>query len=224
MSADEELLPCRHPSITDRQAELKGLADVVRRLVDLTVTNTANGPDTVAITEELAEIADRLEAHVPDPIVPRLYTGGGPEVGYDNMPYDPVTGAYNPLAIPLELGVEDGRAVGNVTFTTPYEGPPGCVHGAVLAGAFDMVLTQANLLADAAGPTMELTIRFRKPTLLHTPTRFEAWVAERNGRVTTAAGHATQGDTVTVEAIGKFIALDRKDIIKLARRAGGGST
>jgi acyl-coenzyme A thioesterase PaaI-like protein len=222
VSADRDLPPCGHPSITYRQAELKGLADVVRRLVDLTVTNTADLEETVAITEELAAIADRLEAHVPDPIPRRLYHED-PQPDRDNMPYDPVVGWYNPLAIPLVLGVEDGRAVGHVTFTTPYEGPPGCVHGAVLASAFDMVLTQANLVAEAAGPTMELTIRYRKPTLLNTPTRFEARVSGREGRVTTAAGHAKQGDTITVEAIGKFIALDREDIIKLARRMDAGA-
>jgi hypothetical protein len=213
----DELPPCPHPSIRDRQAELHGLTEVVRRLVDLTVTNTADGPETTAITEELARIADRLEAHVPDPIPRRLYHEA-PEPAQDNMPYDPVTGRYNPLAIPLELGVENGHAVGRVVFTTPYEGPPGCVHGAVLAGAFDMVLTMANLVEDAAGPTMELTIRFRKPTLLHKETRFEAWVAGREGRITTAAGHAMQGDTITVEAIGKFIKLEREDIIKLSKR------
>jgi len=223
MSTDDELAPCRHPSVRGRQPELKGLADVVRRLITATVTNTADGTETTAITEELARIADRLDAHVPDEVVPRLAADRPPQPGQDNMPYDPVTGVYNPLAIPLELGVENGRAVGRVIFTTPYEGPPGCVHGAVLAGAFDMVLTAANLVEDAAGPTMELTIRFRKPTLLYTETRFEAWVAERKGRVTTAAGHAMQGDTVTVEAIGKFIKLEREDIIKLARRGGGGS-
>ena len=195
---------------------------MVRRLITATVTNTADRDETVAITEELARLADRLEAHVPDPIPRRLYHDGDlpPDPDRDNMPYDPVVGWYNPLAIPLQLGVEDGRAIGNVTFTTPYEGPPGCVHGAMLAAAFDMVLTQANLVAQAAGPTMELTIRYRKPTLLHTPTRFEAWVSGRNGRVTTAAGHALQNGQVTVEAIGKFIALDRADIIKLAERFG----
>jgi hypothetical protein len=214
----EDLPSSAHPSVRGRQAELKGLADVVRRLIDLTVTNTADGPETVAVTEELARVADRLARSVPNEVVPRLAADRPPEPGQDNMPYDVVQGYYNPLAIPLETRVENGRAVGEVVFTTPYEGPPGCVHGAVLAGTFDMVLTQANLIGDAAGPTMELTIRYRKPTLLHTETRFEAWIAGREGRVTTAAGHALQNGKVTVEAIGKFIKLDRADVMKFATR------
>ena len=217
--ADERIIPSNHPAVRGREAELRELADVVRRLIALTVTNTADGAETAAITADLAAAADRLEAHVPDPVLPRFYTAPLPdEVPADAMPYDPVAGRYNPLAIPLEMKHRPPKAVGTITFETPYEGPPGCVHGAVLAGAFDMVLTAANQLEDVAGPTIELTLRFRKPTLLHTETRFEGWIEQRRGRVTTAAGHAIQGDVVTVEAIGKFISLSHDEVLELSRR------
>ncbi|MEX0664332.1 MAG: PaaI family thioesterase [Acidimicrobiia bacterium] len=205
--------------MTGREAELRALTDEVRRLIALTVTNTANGPETVAITEDLARVADRLAAQVPNPVPPRLGKDRPEHGAYDGMPYDVVTGRYNPLAIPVVIEAEPPRAVGVVTFTTPYEGPPGCVHGAILAGVFDMVLTEANLLADAAGPTLELTIRYRKPTRLHVETRFEAWVTERKGRVVTTAGHALQGDAVTVEAIGKFVKLERDQVIAFGEHA-----
>ena len=91
----------------------------------------------------------------------------------------------------------------------------------MLTGAFDMVLTAANQLEDAAAPTMELSLRFRRPTLLHVETRFEAWIAGREGRVTTTAGRALQGDTVTVEATGRFVNLPREDVMGMARRRGG---
>ena len=218
MTAPEESLPSNHPSVRGREHELRLLTDVVRRLIGLTVTNATDGPETVAITEDLTRVADRLAAHVPDPVPPRLSMDRPPHGPYDGMPYDVVTGRYNPLAIPVVMANEPPQAIGLVTFTTPYEGPPGCVHGAVLAGVFDMVLTEANMLHDAAGPTIELTIRFRRPTLLHTETRFEAWVAGREGRVTTTAGHALQNDKVCVEAIGTFAALERDQVLKLARR------
>jgi len=220
--AAADIVPCNHPSVAGREAELRALTDVVRRLIALTVTNTAGGPDTVAITEDLSRVADRLAAHVPDPVPSRLGPDRPAHGAYDGMPYDVVTGRYNPLAIPVDIVMEPPKAIGLVNFTTPYEGPPGCVHGAVLAGVFDMVLTAANLLEDVAGPTVELTLRYRRPTLLHTETRFEAWVAERKGRVTTAAGHALQGDQVTVEAIGKFVKLEREQVMAMRRRAEQG--
>lgn len=214
-----DILPCNHPSVAGRERELRALTDEVRRLIAVTVTNTANATDTVALTEDLARVVDRIAAHVPDPVPSRLGPDRPAHGAYDGMPYDVVHGRYNPLAIPVVMHNEPPKAIGTVTFTTPYEGPPGCVHGAVLAGVFDMVLTAANLMDDAAGPTVELKINYRKPTLLHTETRFEAWIEGREGRVTTAAGRALQGDTVTVEAIGRFIKLEREQVIALQRRA-----
>jgi acyl-coenzyme A thioesterase PaaI-like protein len=221
-STNDDTLPCNHPSVAGRERELRALTDEVRRLIAATVTNTANAADTVALTGELARVVDRIEAHVPSPVPPRLGPDRPAHGAHDGMPYDVVHGRYNPLAIPVVMHNEPPKAIGTVTFTTPYEGPPGCVHGGILASVFDMVLTGANLLADVAGPTVELTIHYRKPTLLHTETRFEAWVEERKGRIATAAGRALQGDKVTLEAIGKFIKLEREQVIALQQRAAEG--
>jgi acyl-coenzyme A thioesterase PaaI-like protein len=191
---------------------------VVRRLVDLTVSNTADAEETAAAAEELERVAARLAAHVPDPLPPRFVMVEKPAEGAHGMPYDPVTGRYNPLALPLEMRLEPDLAVGHVTFTTPYEGPPGCVHGAVLAGIFDMVLTAANQLEDAAGPTIDLALRYRRPTRLHLDTRFEGWIENREGKVVKAAGRALQDDKVTVEATGTFIKLPRDEVLGMANR------
>jgi len=219
----DEILPSNHPSVFGRERELRALTDEVRRLIALTVTNTADGPETVRLTEELARLNDQLAAQVPEPVPPRLGKDRPDHGAYDGMPYDVVTGRYNPLAIPVVITREPPKAIGTVTFDTPYEGPPGCVHGAILAGVFDMVLTEANLLDDAAGPTKELKIQFRKPTRLHIETRFEAWIVGRQGRLTTAAGRALQGDLVTLEATGVFVKLEREQVAKLMERGFGGS-
>ena len=220
-SAHDDIVPCNHPSVAGRERELHALTDEVRRLIAVTVTNVASADETVALTEELARVVDRIAAYVPDPVPPRLGPDRPAHGTHDGMPYDVVHGRYNPLAIPVAMHNEPPKAIGVVTFTTPYEGPPGCVHGGILASVFDMVLTAANMLDDAAGPTVELTLNYRKPTLLHTETRFETWIEGRKGRITTAAGRALQGDTVTVEAIGKFIKLEREQVIALQRRAAG---
>jgi acyl-coenzyme A thioesterase PaaI-like protein len=202
--------PNPHPAVRGREDELGALADAVRRLVALTVTNTAPAAETAALAAELDDIADRLAHHVPDPVPPRhAPVSPGVLSMLEGTPYDPVMGRWHPFALPLELGEvtsDPPRARATACFTTPYEGPPGCVHGAVLAGAFDMVLTAANrAVPDAAGPTIELSVQFRKPTRLGVETVFEAWIAERKGRITTTAGRATQDGVVTVEAIGTFI-------------------
>ena len=57
------------------------------------------------------------------------------------MPYDVVVGPFNPLALPVVLDFEPPKALGRAAFDVAYEGAPGCVHGAVLAATFDIVLT-----------------------------------------------------------------------------------
>jgi len=140
------------------------------------------------------------------------------------MPFDMVVGTCNPLAPPLELWFDPPVARGRVVFTPTYEGAPGCVHGAALAAAFDIVLTAANVLAGAAGPTVELTIRYRKPTLIGVESVFESEVTELTDRRTHSRGRLLQDGIVTVEAVGEFVNMERARIAGLHREQAGGTT
>jgi hypothetical protein len=134
------------------------------------------------------------------------------------MPFDMIIGSCNPVAPPLVIEFDPPKAIGRAVFTAPYEGAPGCVHGAALAGAFDIMLTAANVMANAAGPTVELTIRYRKPTLIAQPAVFEAWVTGQEGRRIHSRGRLIQDGVVTVEAIGEFVDMERSRIASMHRR------
>ncbi len=216
-----------HPSVAGREAEMARLADAVRRLVALTVTNQAPAAEVAGVAADLERVADRLAAHGPSgpPTVtwmePAGIPGRAPGGMAGRMAFDVVIGRHSPLALPVVLEFEPPRAIGRGTFTAPYEGPPGCIHGAVLAATFDIVFTAANILADAAGPTVRLTTRFRRPTLLHEEAVFEAWVDRREGHRTFTRGRVLQRGEVTVEADGEFAAIDHRRIVELARRTPG---
>jgi acyl-coenzyme A thioesterase PaaI-like protein len=208
-----------HPSVQGRATELRALADAVRRLIDVTVTHVAPAAETAAFAAEIEAITDRIAAYVPTPLPSRYIIIDTPDASdHDRMPYDVVVGRYSPLALPVEIELDPPRAIGRATFTTAYEGPPGCVHGAVIAGAFDMVLTAANQIARAAGPTATLSIKYRRPTLLNVPLQFEAEVVSVSGRRTKTTGRIVQDGLVTVEAEGLFIALPREEIARLRIR------
>lgn len=205
------------------------LAAAVRRLVAATVTS-AMPPDGMArATAALEAVATDLEGCRPDDgSVPRgrfadrtVPAGEAPSLA-DAMPFDVVIGSCNPLAVPLTVEFEPTKAVARATFTAPYEGAPGCVHGAVLAGAFDIVLTAANVLADAAGPTVSLTIRYLRPTVIDRPAVFEAWATSVEGRRVRSRGHLIQAGVVTVEAEGEFAVVARDRIASMHRYGGGG--
>ena len=197
-----------HPNIAGRERELRSLADAIRRLTASTVTFTASAADTQGFADELDGIAERLERYVPDEIPPRYAGNPKHPEPHDFFQYDVMLGLYNPLALPIRMSWEEPRAIGRACFTTPYEGPPGCVHGAVIAAAFDQVFNVAHLMAGSAGPTAELTLRYRHPTPLHADLVFEAHIEAIEGRKIRSVGSVRSGDEVTVEATGLFIAID----------------
>jgi acyl-coenzyme A thioesterase PaaI-like protein len=203
------------------------LAAAVRRLTALTVTAAAP-PDALLDAAARADaLADALAGHVPEPGAEpkaRFADRPDPPVGAEAlaaaMPFDVVIGSCNPVALPLTLAFDPPRATGRATFTPQYEGAPGCLHGAVLAGAFDIMLTAANVISDAAGPTVSLSIRYLKPTLIDRPLVFEAWVTELTARRTHSHGRVVQGGVVTAEADGEFVNMDRSRINSMHRREG----
>jgi acyl-coenzyme A thioesterase PaaI-like protein len=186
---------------------LARLAAAVRALIAAAV----NLPDETAATdaaEEVESLVARLTPRLADPPLSRYPAMDPPPSGAsDLMPFDLVLGRLNPIAPPITFTWEGGRSIGRVTFTRPYEGPPGCVHGGMIAAAFDQVLSVANVMAGTAGPTAELTIRYRKPTPLGVEVRFEGWQTRVAGRRIHAAGRLLAGDEVTVEAEGIFVQL-----------------
>jgi hypothetical protein len=205
------------------------LAAAVRRLMAAIVTSTPP-PDVLGeAAERTARLAHELERYVPAPgAVPTArYAAEEARQGEaatmaTSMPFDMIVGSCNPVAPPITVEFQPPKAVGTVVFPAPFEGAPGCVHGAALAGAFDIMLTAANFMAGAAGPTVELTIRYRKPTLISEPVVFEAWVTEQKGRRTHSRGQVVQGGVVTVEAFGEFAEMSRSRIESMHRRRGSG--
>lgn len=206
-----------HESIEGRELELRRLADGVRRLAAATVTHRADAEETARLADAVHAAADDLEHLVTDD-VPTRYAGppeGSELEPHDIFAYDPVLGLYNPIALPVEMEYIDGRAIGRAVFTTGYEGPPGCVHGAVLAGVFDQVFNVANILGGSAGPTVSLELVYKKPTPLFEELVFEAWIETRDERRITSRGLVRHGDVICVESTGVFARVSKDRSLNL---------
>jgi acyl-coenzyme A thioesterase PaaI-like protein len=198
--------------------ELERLAAGVRELIEAALVSDAPAEALGVAADAVEAAVATLRPHAPPSPLPRFPHAGDFSGLNDLMPFDPVIGRLSPLAPPIELGWEDGRAVGRVTFGLAYEGPPGCVHGGVIAAAFDQVLNVANLVHGTPGPTARLELRYRRPTPLHVPLRFEAWQERVNGKRIHARGRLLHGDEVTVEAEGVFILIPVERVMKLLER------
>ncbi len=119
----------------------------------------------------------------------------------------------NPVAPPVHVwGVEGQSGLreirGRVTFGYPYEGPPTCVHGGVIAELFDELLGAACIIADKAGMTGTLTVRYRKTTPLLVPLELVARYTGSERRKVFAWGGIYHEGELTAEADGIFISME----------------
>lgn len=125
--------------------------------------------------------------------------------------FSPFSGVLNPASPPIELTLTDDGVTGTVTYSRVFEGPPGCVHGGVVAGGFDEVLGFIQANSDRPGMTARLTINYRRPTPLNVPLRYQARIASVEGRKLFASCELSIVETgaVCAEAEGLFIAIQR---------------
>lgn len=124
----------------------------------------------------------------------------------------PIIGSINPLSVPMKMSIDgdgssDSVVVGHATFTSAYEGPPGCVHGGFIAAYFDEVLGMAQSLSGNPGMTVNLTVDYRSPTPLLKPVVFRGWVASVDGRKISVMGTLHHGETLCAEAKGLFVSM-----------------
>lgn len=148
------------------------------------------------------------------------YTESGPDNRSDQESASGVQVAAPQKGFPsgyAGLGARRTKVVGHVRYGYAYEGPPGCVHGGVLAAAFDEILGFAQSLSGRPGMTGTLTVRYRKPTPLNADLVFEGWVDRIEGRKIFTSGRCMAGDAVTAEAEGLFISVDFEKMAQLLK-------
>jgi acyl-coenzyme A thioesterase PaaI-like protein len=204
--------------VSPERAELRRLADAGRLVIERMASTDAPH----AAIERAAELLEQAAAELAGPGRRRSYqgfaesanAGGAPDAHFD---HSPIMGMANPIAAParIESGGE-GVIVMHTRFGSAYEGPPGAVHGGVVAAAFDELLGMTQSLSLRPGMTAMLTVRYRSPTPLHRDLRFEGRLERVDGRKIFTSGRCFDGDTLTAEAEGLFIHVDFERIAAMA--------
>lgn len=200
--------------VTPQRTQARRLAAAMRLVIERLVATQAPEGVLDQAADALEAIASSLDGY------PRghSYEGfaesanaGDPHAFFD---HSPIIGRANPLAPPLSLTVVDGKVEGTATYGSAYEGPPGAVHGGHVAAAFDEVLGMAQSLGGQPGMTGTLTVRYRRPTPLRTPLRFEGELDRVEGRKIFTRGRCYAADDLTAEAEAIFITVD---FVKIAQ-------
>ncbi len=210
------------------------LNDAVRDLIDVVRTADLADVELDSAIVEIVAVADGLRDHV----VPGLrmqatlhmtegYMEAGERTGpvgigdlepAEFFPYSPIIGTKNPIAPPVRMwkvpvdGAVEMR--GSVTMAAAYSGPPGSVHGGVIAAVFDELLGTVAVANDAAGFTGTLTVIYRSPTPLGEPLTMRGWLERTEGRKTYARGEIHHGETLCAESEGIFVGFDAEEFTR----------
>ena len=183
------------------------LGSALRELVDAAVRTEVPLDVLARATVRARELTELLRAESRE--LHEVASVDDPEIG--ERWYSPVYGPGNPVAPPMvATDSPDGRAEGRVTLGKPHEGPPGLVHGGVVATLLDHVLARAIRAAGRGGLTATLTVTYRRPVRLGVPLLATAEMGSTDGRRTTATARLVAEDdpaTTLAEAEGLFVAL-----------------
>lgn len=179
------------------------LTQLTRALIRESFVSTASDDDMQAAIDAVRTAVEAVKRAT------------GRDVGAFNsnfMDRSPFMGLMNPLAPPMSarLDPDDGEWGSvhcSVTFTEPFEGPPGHVHGGFLAGVFDEILGQAQSLSGRPGMTGKLSISYRAPTPLFAELHLRGWIERIEGRKIFTHATLHNGATLCCEADGLFISM-----------------
>jgi uncharacterized protein (TIGR00369 family) len=92
-------------------------------------------------------------------------------------------GQANPIGLHLEfLLADDGSVVCLATIPDSFEGPPGYVHGGIIATLLDEAMSKAVRARGMTAMTRKLEIEYPRPVPSGAPIRMEGRVVSSEGR------------------------------------------
>lgn len=189
------------PEEVETERALYGpFAQAIRELVDAGIRTTVPEDEIRRAQADIEAITARLRSsQLEGPYGVRFRTDGRGRA-WGNA----VVGLRNAVAPPLTVTTE-GRGVRSAFHLgAAYEGPPGSVHGGVLALILDQLLGEAAGAEGKPGMTASLTLTYRRRTPLGDLSS-EARIERVEGHKTWARGELVGPEGVTVEAEGLFI-------------------
>ena len=134
------------------------------------------------------------------------------------MPFNPATGALNPVAPELAMTLEGKTLVAEFAFASHYESAPDAVQGGMVAAFYDQLLAFVMMARGKMGPTIWLKVHYLKPTPINCSVRFEGWVESIDGKKFSTRGNCYHGDVKLSEAEGLMLGAHDIPLVDRAAR------
>jgi acyl-coenzyme A thioesterase PaaI-like protein len=150
---------------------------------------------------EMLTLADYISVNEGRPLPVAI----GGAVEFD--PFSPGAGRLHPAAVGMALR-RDGEAsvTGTVSVDPMFQGPPGRVHGGVVALLIDELMGTVNRIAGRRAYTARLAVDLRAAAPIATELTLRAWLHEVGGRKITIKADGRSAEGLFAEAEGLFIA------------------
>lgn len=205
-----ELLAAHRETPPESFQVRRRLAAALRELSEHLIRTDADDAtlaDWAARAEDMLAAARGFERRDTRDANRKLFTGQASAMDvFDMMDYDPMGGLANPVSPALRWVRADQDGVeARVRLGLQYQGPPGRVHGGVLAWIMDAVLARAMHAAMRIGVTGTLNLRYRAGSPIEQELNCRARVVRTDGRKLFIEGGVWHGDEQTVEASGVWI-------------------
>lgn len=118
-------------------------------------------------------------------------------------------GTANPAGLRLEFSKSaEGKVVCQAVISDNYEGPPGYLHGGIIATLLDEAMSKANRAQGVTAMTRQMQVEYLRPVPSGAAIRIEGQVTKSDGRKHWTEAHILSADgAVLAKATGLFIAI-----------------
>ena len=129
-------------------------------------------------------------------------------------------GEANPVGLHLQFFLaDDGAVICTASIPDTYEGPPGYVHGGIIATLLDEMMSKSVRARGIVAMTRHMEVDYIKPVPSATPIRLEGRVTHHEGRKHWVQAVILNADgTELARSKGLFVQIGPAEIERLRRR------
>jgi len=199
------------PEANEEFAVRRRIGGALRQITERMIRADAPADELAAIADALDAVAARASGfgrRSQSGIYERLFerTASHQDV-LDILDYEIFTGLSTPISPPMTLWLDGDVVRGKANLGLTFQGPPGRVHGGVIAAMMDVLLAKTQDLSRTMGVTGTLNLRFIRATPLKTDIDMEARILRIDGRKLLCEGRFIVNGETTVHAEGIWIAM-----------------
>lgn len=199
------------PEANDEYVVRRRIGDALKRITDKMVRCEATPDELESVAAQLEAVAAKTDGfgrRSQSDIYARMFarTATRQDV-LDIVDYEIFTGLSTPISPPMTLWLDGDVVRGKANLGLTFQGPPGRVHGGVIAAMLDVLMAKTQDLTKTMGVTGTLNIRFIRATPLKADIDMEARVLRTDGRKLFCEGRFFVNGEQTVHAEGVWIAM-----------------